>query len=355
MVNKLNLIFHLKKPYLEIAKEEVISLIKPNRYFLFDDILLCEYKGITFSSHISSKIVDFYSKRLGFTHSIYNFIFKATKNNFFKKVRNYDWYKLYKKSFCVRYHGNFFQEKYVADLIYENLKSSFKKKPCVNLKKPFTKIEFFEKDDFIIAGLFLKEVDKTYLNRKAHLRPGFHPTSLSPDLARACINLTGLKKGLIFDPFCGSGGILIEAGLIGFNVMGIDIIKKQLDYAKINLDFYKIKNYKLLNLDERKITLNLLFDNKLFSTKMDFAIVSDLPYGKGSYGKDLENLYEQFLINSKDIMKTSFKKGINMVLIFPHFINYKKIIRKLNLKIKREFSYYVHKSLTRKIVVLNLN
>jgi len=59
-----------------------------------------------------------------------------------------------------------------------------------------------------------KELKSGFGKRKPHMRPGFHPSSLNPKLARAFVNLTGIRKGTIVDMFCGTGGILIEAGLI---------------------------------------------------------------------------------------------------------------------------------------------
>jgi tRNA (guanine10-N2)-dimethyltransferase len=157
---------------------------------------------------------------------------------------------------------------------------------------------------------------------------------MHPGLAKACINLTGLLKGNILDPFCGSGGILIEAGLMYFNITGYDIDKKQLERAKNNLNHYKIK-YILENKDASNI-----------KTKAD-AIITDLPYGKGSKGKDLENLYESFLRNAEKITK-------NIVIIFPNFVDYKPIIKKTNWKIQNKFEIYIHKSMTRIVLKLSL-
>ena len=109
----------------------------------------------------------------------------------------------------------------------------------------------------------------------------------------------------------------------------------QLKRAKINLDHYKIKNYKLINEDARFI-----------NEKVD-AIVTDLPYGKGSKVKNRDILYKEFLEKSSKLTK-------NMVIIFPNFINHKKIISKTKWKIKNEFTEYIHKSLTRKIILLFL-
>ena len=127
--------------------------------------------------------------------------------------------------------------------------------------------------------------------------------------------------------------------------------------AKINLDYYKISNYQLINQDALKI-----------KKKYNY-IVTDLPYGlntsiwvqqgnknqkislnqtnKKEKIKNLEAFYLAFLKNLKKITK---KKA---VVIFPHYVDYKKLIRKANLKIEKEFSQFIHRSLTRRILVLS--
>ena len=57
----------------------------------------------------------------------------------------------------------------------------------------------------------------------------------------------------------------------------------------------------------------------------------------------LEDFYKKFLDNALKITK-------KMVVIFPNFVNYKKLMKKW--KIKKSFDYYIHKSLTKKIVIL---
>ena len=311
-------IFVLSKHNLNLAKEEVLSLLKTKDYELFDNILITEDK---------SKLK--LENRLGYTHKIYKFLFKCNQKDFITNVENYAWEKIYKKDFCVRIHNSKqFSEKDIASIIWNSLK-----KPKVNLEKPGTKIDFIFINNIVIAGLFLSDVDKSFLNRKAHLRPSLHPTSLHPGLAKACINLTGLETGTILDPFCGSAGILIEAALMNFNIIGYDLDKTQLERAKINLDHYKIKNYKLINEDARNI-----------HEKVD-AIVTDLPYGKGSKVNNPKKLYKEFLENASKVTN-------NMIIIFPDFVNHKKIISKTKWKVKNEFTEYIHKSLSRKIVLL---
>ena len=192
--------------------------------------------------------------------------------------------------------------------------------------------DFFNTKKGIICGLLKAEVDKSFLKRRAVLRPEFHPTSLSPQLARAAINLTGKTKGTLLDPFCGSGGILIEAGVIGFKVTGFDIDRIMINRARINLEYYKIKNYNLI-----------IFDATKLKKKYD-CIVTDLPYGRNSkITSEIKTLYKEFL-------KAAYNSTDSAVILFPDFVDYKKLLGKW--KEVSSFDYYLHKSLSKRIVVL---
>jgi tRNA (guanine10-N2)-dimethyltransferase len=314
----MKIILHLSKQNIDLAKSEALSLLDTEKYELFDNILIAENK-----KNMKPE------KRLGYSHSVYEFLFKCSKNNLIKTVEKYNWQKIYRKNFCVRINGTTeFREKDIAGYIYRKIKN-----PKVDLENPKTKIEFFFRKNVVICGLFMSDVDKSFLKRKAHLRPSLHPTSMHPGLARVLINLTGLEKGTILDPFCGSGGILIEAGVMGFKTIGYDIDEEQIQRATKNIRFYKIKNCRL----EKKDALTI-------KIKPD-AVVTDFPYGKGSKGKNLEKLYENFL-------KKAYSKTNNAVVMLPKFISYKKIIQKTGWKIKNKFEIYVHKSLTRIILKL---
>ena len=178
-----------------------------------------------------------------------------------------------------------------------------------------------------------KELKHTFSKRKPHLRPGFHPSSLHPKLARAFVNLTGIRKGTIVDCFCGTGGILIEAGLIGLNIIGYDIDEEMLEKAKLNFKHFKIKKYKLYQKDATKIKKKYRY------------IVADLPYGHATKKID-KDLYLNFLKNLKKIL------GKRAVIGFPDFAPYKKLIKQAKLKIVNEFTIYLHKNLSKKIVVI---
>lgn len=70
---------------------------------------------------------------------------------------------------------------------------------------------------------------------------------LPPKLALTMINLSGAAskptsaKTRLLDPFCGTGVILQEAALIGFDVYGTDLSDKMIDYSTQNLAWLKQK------------------------------------------------------------------------------------------------------------------
>ena len=38
------------------------------------------------------------------------------------------------------------------------------------------------------------------------------------------------------------------------------------------------------------------------------------------------------------------------VIVFPDFVNYRKLLKKAGFKIEKEFEQYIHRSLSRKVV-----
>lgn len=62
---------------------------------------------------------------------------------------------------------------------------------------------------------------------------------LPPKLAQILINLCGkLPKGArVLDPFCGTGVVLQEAALMGYQAYGTDISERMVDYAHKNLEW----------------------------------------------------------------------------------------------------------------------
>jgi tRNA (guanine10-N2)-dimethyltransferase len=67
---------------------------------------------------------------------------------------------------------------------------------------------------------------------------------LPPKLALMMVNLTGItgpSRSVILDPFCGTGVVLQEAALLGFDVYGSDLSDKMIDYTRQNLEWLTTK------------------------------------------------------------------------------------------------------------------
>lgn len=72
---------------------------------------------------------------------------------------------------------------------------------------------------------------------------------LPPKLALMMVNLSGVTKNqtspdelVVLDPFCGTGVVLQEAALLGFNVYGTDLAEKMVDYSTQNMQWLADKN-----------------------------------------------------------------------------------------------------------------
>jgi len=324
--------FLLSKRNIELSKYEVLYLLNIDDYKINNNLLV-----IDTNKNIGNQI-----KRLAYTKKAYCVLFETNYADLMKKIKTYAWKKAYKSNFRVRITNLTnkkikHSEKDLASCIWINLEKN-KIKPKVKLDNPKTKIEVIFAPKKVFCCIETWENKEKFELRKAHLRPELHPTSLDPRLARCLVNMTGAKKGsIILDPFCGSGGILIEAGLAGLKPIGCDIDQIMLNRAGINLDYYRIRGYKLKKQDATEI--------KQAKQKTDY-VVTDLPYGKNTKQKDLVDIYDRFLKNLKKIVKK------RAVVVLPDIIDYKRLIKTNKLTIMKEFSYYLHKSLSKSIVII---
>ncbi len=309
-------LFVLSKQNLKLSEQEAINLLELKKHKLADNLLVAEAKG------------EFYT-RLAYTKKVLQYLFDCPVKQLEKSMQDFEWESVYEKNFALRVYGAVLDEADLAGYIWNNVK-----KPKVNLKKPKTRIELHFMNKKVYCGKVLWNNEEKFDERRAHLRPELLPTSLHPRLARCVINLTGIKGNeTLLDLFCGTGGILIEAAIIGLNASGSDINPDITGKCQENLKSFKLK----LNIKTQDATK--------IKQKFDY-IVTDLPYGKNTGKMELERLYTAFLSNLKKIMKK------RAVVIFPDSINYEKLIKKAKLKIEHEFSYYIHKSMTKKITLL---
>ncbi len=191
-----------------------------------------------------------------------------------------------------------------------------------------------------VFGMKMAEIEvKPFMERRPRKRPYFHPTTMPPKLARCIVNLARAKAGqLLLDPFCGAGGILIEAGLIGCRVAGSDVETKMIEGSLRNLRGYKIKPIGIVRADARMVP----FDH------VD-CIVTDPPYGRSSttLGVPTRRIISEFLTVVKHIIP---QRGF-FCIVSPKNIKVSELGKKRGFKLIETHSIYVHRSLSREIAV----
>jgi len=207
----------------------------------------------------------------------------------------------------------------------------------VDLEKPTTRLLFVGAQGKLICVVDAIDNKQTFEKRKSHLMPAPHPSGMHPRLARAMVNLTGISKGVLLDPFCGSGGILIEAGLRGLKPTGVDISTAMLERAKKNLDHFGV-HAKLVHQDALKIGKKYAY------------IATDLPYGKGAHAP--KGIIEDFLVHLPTILGKRAVIGLPVWDGKDPLPEVKRILTQRKLRVVDEFTYYLHQSLSKKIVIV---
>jgi tRNA (guanine10-N2)-dimethyltransferase len=103
------------------------------------------------------------------------------------------------------------------------LGADFARTGRVDLEAPQIDYRLLVGEEFIL-GRAIHRVDRTRLEAtKVARRPFSLPISLHPKYARALVNLARVPMaGTVLDPFCGTGGILLEAANMGLRAVGMD-------------------------------------------------------------------------------------------------------------------------------------
>ncbi|WP_232703455.1 TIGR01177 family methyltransferase [Halobacterium wangiae] len=144
---------------------------------------------------------------------------------------------------------------------------------AVDLEDPDHELRaLFAEDSAYLAWLAAESV-RDYGDRKPTDRPFFQPGSMDPLLARAVCNLARVEAGdRVLDPMCGTGGVLVEAGLLGARPLGTDAQSKMVRGARQNLAHF-LDDYDVARADATSLPLR--------DDSVD-AAVFDAPYGRQS-------------------------------------------------------------------------
>lgn len=89
-------------------------------------------------------------------------------------------------------------------------------------------------------GVLGEEYDRIFLIPKPNAKEregNTHPTVKPVALMAALVRLVTPKRGLVLDPFCGSGSTMVAVKMEGFNGVTFDITEEYLDIAERRLQF----------------------------------------------------------------------------------------------------------------------
>ncbi len=207
-----------------------------------------------------------------------------------------------------------------------------------NLKNPQMRFRVILTEDKSVFGYIACSIDRgAYEVRKPHYKPFFYPGVLMPRMARALVNISKAEDYLL-DPFCGTGGILVEAGLIGIKVLGGDVQRKLLLGAKMNLDYYNV-DYSLMYQDACSLALR---DESVE------AAVTDPPYGRSAAIR--ADSLQHLLISSLCEIHRVLKKKKRAIFVSERPID--DLAEEAGFDLVESHLQRVHRSLTRRIYVL---
>ena len=258
-----------------------------------------------------------------------------------KAIKDIDICNVVKERFAIRFrrfkaHGKNIDDRRIIDLIATKIIRECNAK--VDLSNPKVIVRVIATNGVLVLGLVLGTIDtKAFYKRRPASRPFFRPGALSVELSRVFVNLSRPRRNKLYlDPFCGTGGFLIEALFMGYNVIGIDLNKDMVEGARVNIEYYGFKNYELIHGDATTIPL---------IPHSIGAIGTDPPYGRSTstMGRDIYNIIEDFLANAVDVLM----HGGYIVFATPHYLDATDILRDTGLYLVEKHYMRVHGSLTR--------
>jgi tRNA (guanine10-N2)-dimethyltransferase len=206
----------------------------------------------------------------------------------------------------------------------------------VSLKNPAVEYRAILSEDRCYFGKVLYSFDRGSFDiRNPGKRDFFHPGVMMPRMARTLVNLAGIQPGdTMLDPFCGTGGILIEADLLKVRAIGSDFDPLMVLGSRMNTD-----SAELMLADATHLP---------FCDRTIDAVVTDFPYGQSVCIKKtdtLDTLYGDALAEIRRVLKDNRRAVVVTHRdISPIAAEYFTIVQRHDQR--------VHKSLTRRILVL---
>ncbi len=175
--------------------------------------------------------------------------------------------------------------------------------------------------------------------RKVSERPFFSPISLHPKYARALINLTGVKRGgTVLDPFCGTGGIVIEAASMGMKAVASDFDPEMVAGTRENMEFYNLPlaDFEVIDISDIPDRFH----------DID-AVACDPPYGRSTKtgGENIDSIYARALKAFPGVLTENGKAGV----VLPH------VFQTGDMRLDAVYVQFVHGTLSRHYHIFGRN
>jgi tRNA (guanine10-N2)-dimethyltransferase len=210
----------------------------------------------------------------------------------------------------------------------------------VDLDDPDHELRALFSDEVCLLGWQVTERAAAFGSRSPTDRPFFQPGSMAPVDARAYVNLAAgpkLPDATVLDPMCGTGGLLLEAGLIGARAVGSDAQWKMARGTAENLaHFLPDARWDVVRGDATALP---------FADDVADAVVFDAPYGRQSKiaGHELDSLVAGALGEAARLAPSC-------VLVADG--SWETVARGAGWTVDARFERPVHGSLTRHVHVL---
>lgn len=191
-----------------------------------------------------------------------------------------------------------------------------------------------------VLGRAVHSVDRRTLEKsRGSRRPFDRPVSLHPKFARALVNLSRVPRGgRLLDPFCGTGGILVEAARIGVHPLGSDLSPDMVEGTRRNLDHFEV---------DAELRVQDVGDVPSWPGTVD-AIATDTPYGRSTStrGEPVEDLLRRALAAFSEVLEP----GRIAAVVVPR----RDLVEPTpaGFSLEDVYAVRVHRSLTRHFAVL---
>lgn len=179
-------------------------------------------------------------------------------------------------------------------------------------------------------------------DRTTERRAHFSPVGMHPRRAAGLVHLARVPPGgRVLDPFCGTGGIVLEAAILGFEAWGSD-----LDGRMVQGTLQTITDAGPRPLDATVFQADIGAVPEFVDDVQ--GIVTDLPYGSASssHQEDLGRLYDRALAAFAQMLPPGGHAVVGHArpdLLRP---------QEHGLRVRERHSEHVHRSMTRHFAVL---